>query len=97
MTTAKGATAAIEKLTTALAYVNEARSTIGAYQNRVEMTLSYLASNTENLNSALSRIKDTDMADEMTNYANQQILVQAATSMLAQANQAPQEALQLLQ
>ncbi len=97
LTTAKSATGALEKVQHALTYINNVRSTIGAYQNRVEQTLEYLAANSENLTSAMSRIRDTDMADEMTNYANQQILVQAATSMLAQANQAPQQALQLLQ
>ncbi len=97
MSTGRGADAAIEKAKYALSYISSVRSTIGAYQNRVEQTLSFIAANSENMTAAMSRIKDTDMADEMTNYANQQILVQAATSMLAQANQAPQEALQLLQ
>ena len=87
----------IDRVTYALKYVSTARSQIGAYTNRVEHSISYLAASNENLTSAMSRIQDTDMAEEMTNYASQQILVQAATSMLAQANQAPQQALQLIQ
>ena len=87
----------IDRVTYALSYVSSARSQIGAYTNRVEHSISYLAASNENLSSAMSRIQDTDMAEEMTNYASQQILVQAATSMLAQANQAPQQALQLIQ
>jgi len=88
---------AIDRITRALSYVSSTRSRIGAYTNRVEHSISYLAASTENLTAAMSRIQDTDMAEEMTNYASQQILVQAATSMLAQANQAPQQALQLIQ
>lgn len=87
----------MERVTYALKYVSSARAQIGAYTNRVEHSISYLAASNENLSSAMSRIQDTDMAEEMTNYASQQILVQAATSMLAQANQAPQQALQLIQ
>ncbi|MBR2186288.1 MAG: flagellin FliC3, partial [Lachnospiraceae bacterium] len=87
----------IDRVTYALSYVSSARSQLGAYTNRVEHSISYLAASNENLSSAMSRIQDTDMAEEMTNYASQQILVQAATSMLAQANQAPQQALQLIQ
>lgn len=95
--TMAGAQNAIDRITRALSYVSSTRSRIGAYTNRVEHSLSYLAASTENLTAAMSRIQDTDMAEEMTNYASQQILVQAATSMLAQANQAPQQALQLIQ
>ncbi len=87
----------IDRITYALSYVSSARSQLGAYTNRVEHSISYLAASNENLSSAMSRIQDTDMAEEMTNYASKQILVQAATSMLAQANQAPQQALQLIQ
>lgn len=95
--TMAGAQNAIDRITRALSYVSSTRSRIGAYTNRVEHSISYLAASTENLTAAMSRIQDTDMAEEMTNYASQQILVQAATSMLAQANQAPQQALQLIQ
>ncbi len=87
----------IDRVDYALRYVSSTRAQIGAYTNRVEHSISYLAASNENLTSAMSRIQDTDMAEEMTNYASQQILVQAATSMLAQANQAPQQALQLIQ
>ena len=87
----------IDRVSYALKYVSSARAKIGAYTNRVEHSISYLAASNENLNASMSRIQDTDMAAEMTNYASQQILVQAATSMLAQANQAPQQALQLIQ
>ncbi|MCR4890737.1 MAG: hypothetical protein K5989_00920, partial [Lachnospiraceae bacterium] len=97
VTTEKGATKAISKVKDALTYLNAAHSKIGAYQNRVEHNIAYLEASNENLTAAMSRIKDTDMASEMTNYASQQVLTQAATSMLAQANQAPQQVLQLLQ
>ena len=97
MTTRAGATHAIDRIKNALTYVNDARSRIGAYQNRVERSISFIAASTENLNGSYSRIMDTDMAEEMTAYANLQVLTQASTSMLAQANQMPQEALQLLQ
>ncbi len=95
--TRAGATHAIDRIKNALTYVNDARSRIGAYQNRVERSISYIAASSENLNGSYSRIMDTDMAEEMTAYANLQVLTQASTSMLAQANQMPQEALQLLQ
>ena len=97
MTTKASAQQSIDRVSYALKYVSASRAQIGAYTNRVEHSISYLAASNENLSSAMSRIQDTDMAEEMTNYASQQILVQAATSMLAQANQAPQQALQLIQ
>ena len=97
LSTIAGSQNAIDKIKNALSYVNSARSQIGAYTNRVEQTISYLQASSENLETSLSRIQDTDMAKEMTNYASLQVLTQAATSMLAQANQAPQQALQLLQ
>ncbi len=95
--TRESARAAIDRVGYALSYVSKARSQIGAYTNRVEHSIKYIAASNENLTAAMSRIQDTDMAEEMTNYASQQVLVQAATSMLAQANQAPQQALQLIQ
>lgn len=97
MSTMASSRASIDRVTNALSYVSKARSSIGAYTNRVEHSINYIAASNENLTSAMSRIQDTDMAEEMTNYASQQVLVQAATSMLAQANQAPQQALQLIQ
>ena len=97
MTTQEGAQAAIDKVKYALSYVTSARSKIGAYQNRIEQSLSYLDASNENLTQTYSRILDTDMAEEMIHYTNSQILVQAATSILAQANKEPQQALELLQ
>ncbi len=97
MSTRESSRASLDRISYALSYVSKARSQIGAYTNRVEHSISYIAASNENLTAAMSRIQDTDMAEEMTNYASQQVLVQAATSMLAQANQAPQQALQLIQ
>ena len=97
VTTQESARYSIDRVQYALKYVSSARARIGAYTNRVEHSISYLAASNENLSASMSRIQDTDMAAEMTNYASQQVLVQAATSMLAQANQAPQQALQLIQ
>lgn len=97
LSTEEGARNAIGKVKYALKYVNEARSTIGAYQNRIEGAISFIAQASENLETSVSRIEDTDMAQEMTDFTNYQVLMQAATSMLAQANEAPQMALQLLQ
>ncbi|XME02057.1 flagellar hook-associated protein FlgL [Lachnospiraceae bacterium C1.1] len=97
LSTEAGASAGIQKAKNALEYVNQARSRIGAYQNRIENSISFIAEATLNLENAVSRIEDTDMAEEMTNFTNYQVLVQAATSMLAQANESPQTALQLLQ
>ena len=78
-------------------YISDVRSRLGAYQNRLEHTDSSLAITTENMTSAYSRIMDVDMAEEMTVYSTQQVLSQAGTSMLAQANKRPSEVLQLLQ
>jgi flagellin len=76
--------------------VSESRSNLGAIQNRLEYTVKVDDNAAENLQSAESRIRDTDMADEMTRYSKESILQQAATSMLAQANQATQGVLSLL-
>jgi flagellin len=76
--------------------VSESRSNLGAIQNRLEYTVKVDDNAAENLQSAESRIRDTDMADEMTRYSKESILQQAATSMLAQANQANQGVLSLL-
>ena len=76
--------------------VSEKRSKLGAQQNRLEYTIKVDDNTAENLQAAESRIRDTDMADEMTRYSKENILQQAATSMLAQANQANQGVLSLL-
>ena len=92
-----GASNAIEKVKHALEYVTKARSVIGSYQNRIEQAISYIDVSSENLTQTYSRITDTDMAEEMIKYSNSQILVQAATTILAQANKMPQQTLELLQ
>lgn len=81
----------------AIAEVSTQRSTLGAYQNRLEHTINNLGTSSENLSSAESRIRDVDMAKEMMEFTKNNILSQAATAMLAQANQQPQGVLQLLQ
>ena len=81
----------------AIAYVSDARSRLGAYQNRLEHTVSSLDITNENMTSAYSRIMDVDMSEEMTTYTTQQVVEQAAISMLAQANERPSQVLQLLQ
>jgi flagellin len=83
-------------LDTKIENVSEIRSKLGAIQNRLEYTVKVDDNTAENLQAAESRIRDTDMADEMTRYSKESILQQAATSMLAQANQATQGALSLL-
>lgn len=95
--TSAGAEAAITICDEAIEYISEVRSRIGAYQNRMEHTQASQDSTTENLTSALSRMIDVDMAEEMTNYTTQNVITQAATSMLAQANQLGDKVLQLLQ
>ncbi|EFM09016.1 flagellin domain protein [Paenibacillus curdlanolyticus YK9] len=81
---------------TAIETVNTARSTLGAFQNQLEHVYNNVGVNAENLQAAESRIRDTDMAAEMMKYTKFNILQQASTAMLAQANQAPQGVLQLL-
>ena len=97
ISTQEGAQRAIELSKQANAYISSVRSRIGAYENRLEHTQSSLGVTEENVTSAFSRNKDTDMAEEMTEYANQQVLNQAGISVLTQANQRPAEVLQLLQ
>jgi flagellin len=87
---------AISALDSAIAEVSSLRSTFGAVQNRLEHTLNNLATYEENLMASESRIRDVDMAAEMVDFSKNQILQQAGTSMLAQANQAPQAVLSLL-
>src|SRR5829696_7388559 len=86
----------IAGIDTAINNVSAARATYGAVQNRLEHTISNLASYTENLTASESRIRDADMAAEMVKFTKLQILQQAGTSMLSQANQAPQSVLSLL-
>jgi len=77
--------------------VSSLRGQLGAYQNRFQSTIANLQVTTENLSASESRIRDTDMASEMVNFTRDQILLQAGTAMLAQANAAPQTVLKLLQ
>jgi flagellin len=76
--------------------VSTQRASLGATQNRLEHTIANLSVTQENLSASESRIRDTDMAQEMVSFTRAQILTQAGTSMLAQANQAPQGVLSLL-
>ncbi|MBE6823172.1 MAG: flagellin protein, partial [Ruminococcaceae bacterium] len=77
--------------------VSSTRADLGALQNRLEHTVNNLGTTSENLTSAESRIRDVDMAKEMMEMTKNQVLAQAAQSMLAQANQLPQSILKLLQ
>ena len=97
VSTHEKATAAISVLSDAIQTVSAERSKMGAYQNRLEHTINNLGTSSENLSAAESRIRDVDMAKEMMEFQKNNILSQAATSMLAQANQQPQGVLQLLQ
>ncbi len=80
----------------AISKVSKVRANLGAYQNRLEHTVNNLNTEIQNLTASNSQIQDTDMASEMTNFTRTQILSQAGTAMLAQANQAPQGLLRLL-
>lgn len=95
--TEEGSRSAIDQITNGLSFISSVRSSLGAYQNRLESTVSSLNVSVENLTQSYSTIKDVDMADEMVEYTTLQVLVQAGTSMLTQANEQPQQALQLLQ
>ncbi len=97
VSTVTGADRAITSFDGAIAKVSEVRSSIGAYMNRLDYAVSSLDLTEENMTQALSRIEDVDMAEEMTEYTKDNILTQAATSVLAQANDLPQQVLQLLQ
>ena len=97
VTTEGGAKEALSRMTDANKYISEVRSRLGAYQNRLESTVDSLDITGENMTSAYSRIMDVDMAEEMTQYTTYQVLTQAGTSMLAQANERPSQVLQLLQ
>ena len=97
VSTAEGADDAIDRVDGAIKYVSSVRGRLGAFQNRLESTINSLDITSENMTSAYSRIMDVDMAEEMTSYTTYQILAQAGTSMLAQANERPSQVLQLLQ
>ncbi len=97
LSTQPGASSAITTVNNAINQVSTERSKLGAFQNRLQHKINNLDTSAENLTAAESRIRDLDMAKEMTNYTKNNILVQAATAMLAQANSAPQGVLQLLQ
>ena len=92
-----GAKEAINIANQAIDHVSSMRSTFGALQNRLDHTINNLGVQTENITAAESRIRDVDMAKEMMAYTKNNILVQSAQAMLAQANQVPQGVLQLLQ
>ena len=96
VSTTTNASNAIKVLDNAINTVSGERSKLGAYQNRLEHTINNLNTSSENLTAAESRIRDVDMAKEMTEFTKNNILTQAAQSMLAQANQQPQGVLQLL-
>lgn len=93
----EGALDALDRIGGAIRYVSSVRGRLGAYQNRLESTVSSLDITSENMTAAYSRIMDVDMAEEMTNFTTYQVLTQSGTSMLAQANERPSQILQLLQ
>lgn len=90
------AAALITAIDSAISKVSDTRSQLGSVQNRLEHTIANLQASAENLSAAESRIRDVDMASEMVKFTKNQILLQAGTAMLAQANQKPQAVLQLL-
>ncbi len=95
--TEEAAQAAINKIKAAINTVSDVRGTLGATQNRLDHTINNLSVMTENIQDAESTIRDTDVAEEMMAYTKNNILIQSAQAMLAQANQVPQGVLQLLQ
>ena len=97
ITTAANALAALDTIDTAIDTVTAARGNIGAVQNRLSMSISNLETTVENTTAADSNLRDADMAKEISKFTRDQILVQASTSMLSQANLIPQSVLQLLQ
>ncbi len=96
VSTQHAAQLALEQLNTAISRKENVRANLGAIQNRLENTISSLTTKVENLQASESRISDIDVATEMTEFVRNQVLTQAATSMLAQANSLPQMALKLL-
>ncbi|QUH29196.1 flagellin N-terminal helical domain-containing protein [Vallitalea guaymasensis] len=97
LSTADGAQLAIGTVDDAISQVSGIRAKLGAYQNRLEHTVNNLSVASESMTEAMSRIQDADMAFEMAQYTQRNVIAQAGTSMLAQANQRPQSILQLLQ
>ena len=95
--TQAGAQRAVDEIKDAINYVSDVRGTLGATQNRLDHTINNLSVMEENIQDAESTIRDTDVADEMMAYTKNNILIQSAQAMLAQANQVPQGVLQLLQ
>lgn len=95
--TVANATATLTKIKAAITQLSDDRATLGAYQTRLNYTSEQLAVSKENMSAASSRIRDVDVAEEATEYAKENILVQSGTAMLAQANQMPQSVLRLLQ
>jgi flagellin len=96
LTSAANATSALSVIDAALSQVNSGRADLGAIQNRFSSTISSLQTTSENLSASRSRIQDADFASETANLSRAQVLQQAATAMVAQANQLPQQVLQLL-
>ncbi len=97
ISTQEGAQAALATIKNAINYVSDVRGGLGAIQNRLDHTINNLSVMQENIQDAESSIRDTDIADEMMDYTKNNILIQSAQAMLAQANQVPQGVLQLLQ
>ena len=97
ISTQDGAATALDTIKSAINYVSDVRGTLGATQNRLDHTINNLSVMQENIQDAESTIRDTDVADEMMAYTKNNILIQSAQAMLAQANQVPQGVLQLLQ
>jgi flagellin len=96
LSTASGAQSALTTLDLAINTITDSRAAMGAYQNRLTAAISNLETTSINLQASRSRILDTDYAKETTNLAKSQIITQAATAMLAQANQSAQSVLALL-
>ena len=96
LTTANGAQDALTTLDAAINTITDSRAAMGAYQNRLTASIANLETTSMNLSASRSRILDTDYAKETTNLAKSQIIQQAATAMLAQANQSGQSVLALL-
>ena len=96
LTTATGSQTSLSTLDKAINTITDARASMGAYQNRLTASIANLETSSMNLQASRSRILDTDYAKETTNLAKSQIIQQAATAMLAQANQSAQSVLSLL-
>jgi flagellin len=97
ISTQEGAQSSLDAINKAIVSKDKIRASLGALQNRLENTITNLSIQAENLQAAESRISDVDVAQEMTEFVRNQILTQSAVAMLAQANQLPQMAMQLMQ